>query len=327
MFQLKSHSYIYESTPQHRIDEEAHPGVLAEILDSSSSSKTSKSSSASDSEKDNASFLRRALKRARRKGRSNSTSTSSLSTAASNPESEQTHVGSASHTPSFETLAHPRPQGDCSSARPTTPEGTTTACVSDSSTKIPVHEYEKEWHCSEKRSKTHNLPCEKSENGDSFQATPAAHIEGQNHKDSPSVHRFDFATAATKPTSTIESRRGLPFKLPLFLPFQNARVENGPYEESTNIRRTQSMPELKDPSKEGLGSPMSARQSLRVLLPNDPTRRKAAAVDKEQAEPPLSRRAAVVLLIISTGLVAVCAEFLVESINYLVSHTGVSQAL
>lgn len=32
------------------------------------------------------------------------------------------------------------------------------------------------------------------------------------------------------------------------------------------------------------------------------------------------------MLLISTGLVAVCAEFLVSSIDYLVSHTSVSQA-
>ena len=40
----------------------------------------------------------------------------------------------------------------------------------------------------------------------------------------------------------------------------------------------------------------------------------------------MSRTAAVVMLLISTALVAVCAEFLVDSINYLVGHTSVSEA-
>lgn len=40
----------------------------------------------------------------------------------------------------------------------------------------------------------------------------------------------------------------------------------------------------------------------------------------------LSRTSAVLLLLASTGLVAVCAEFLVASINYLVDNTGVSEA-
>ncbi|KAF2153318.1 calcium/proton exchanger, partial [Myriangium duriaei CBS 260.36] len=32
LFQLKSHSYLYESTPQHIIDEESHPGILADTV-------------------------------------------------------------------------------------------------------------------------------------------------------------------------------------------------------------------------------------------------------------------------------------------------------
>ncbi|GAM84155.1 hypothetical protein ANO11243_021480 [Dothideomycetidae sp. 11243] len=35
LFQLKSHAYLYESTPQHIIDEESHPGILADVLDTS----------------------------------------------------------------------------------------------------------------------------------------------------------------------------------------------------------------------------------------------------------------------------------------------------
>ena len=40
----------------------------------------------------------------------------------------------------------------------------------------------------------------------------------------------------------------------------------------------------------------------------------------------MSRTAAIVMLLISTALVAVCAEFLVSSIDYLVAHTSVSEA-
>jgi Ca2+:H+ antiporter len=40
----------------------------------------------------------------------------------------------------------------------------------------------------------------------------------------------------------------------------------------------------------------------------------------------MSRTSAIVLLIVSTGLVAVCAEFLVGSINYLVENTSVNEA-
>lgn len=50
LFQLKSHAYMYESTPQQIIDEESHPGVLHDMLGSSSSSDDDSSSDSSDSD-------------------------------------------------------------------------------------------------------------------------------------------------------------------------------------------------------------------------------------------------------------------------------------
>ncbi|KAL8928593.1 MAG: hypothetical protein Q9208_001827 [Pyrenodesmia sp. 3 TL-2023] len=46
----------------------------------------------------------------------------------------------------------------------------------------------------------------------------------------------------------------------------------------------------------------------------------------EPTEPPLSRMASVLLLLGSTALVALCAEFMVESINHLVVNTPLSEA-
>jgi Ca2+:H+ antiporter len=40
----------------------------------------------------------------------------------------------------------------------------------------------------------------------------------------------------------------------------------------------------------------------------------------------LSQTSAILLLLFSTGLVAICAEFLIDSIDYLVNNSGVSQA-
>ncbi|KAL9598859.1 MAG: hypothetical protein Q9219_004198 [cf. Caloplaca sp. 3 TL-2023] len=47
LFQLKSHSYMYQSTPQHIVDEESHPGILQRMHSSDSSSVTSLSTSGS----------------------------------------------------------------------------------------------------------------------------------------------------------------------------------------------------------------------------------------------------------------------------------------
>ena len=52
-----------------------------------------------------------------------------------------------------------------------------------------------------------------------------------------------------------------------------------------------------------------------------------SAVDEEEPEAPsMSRTAAVVMLLISTGLVAICAEFLVDAIPEMTEHSGVSEA-
>lgn len=46
----------------------------------------------------------------------------------------------------------------------------------------------------------------------------------------------------------------------------------------------------------------------------------------EQPEPEMSRTAAVVMLLVSTGLVAVCAEFLVDAIPTMIESSSVSEA-
>ena len=74
---------MYESTPQHLIDEESHPGVLADMLNSSSSSSESSSSDGSDSDSSSSSHqttkrIKRALRRKRRKSNASSKDTHSV---------------------------------------------------------------------------------------------------------------------------------------------------------------------------------------------------------------------------------------------------------
>ena len=66
-----------------------------------------------------------------------------------------------------------------------------------------------------------------------------------------------------------------------------------------------------------------------AVAPAVPARASHPALDAGGGGEPkahMSRTAAIVMLLISTALVAVCAEFLVDSINYLVGHTSVSEA-
>jgi Ca2+:H+ antiporter len=50
------------------------------------------------------------------------------------------------------------------------------------------------------------------------------------------------------------------------------------------------------------------------------------SVAEESSEPQLGRTASVIILLASTALVALCAEYLVDSIEYLVESTPLSEA-
>jgi Ca2+/Na+ antiporter len=66
-----------------------------------------------------------------------------------------------------------------------------------------------------------------------------------------------------------------------------------------------------------------ARGAARVAGPTDPVAPETAVVE---VEPEMSRTAAIVMLLLSTGLVAVCAEFLVDAIPDMIENSSVSEA-
>ncbi|OAX84793.1 calcium/proton exchanger [Emergomyces africanus] len=90
------------------------------------------------------------------------------------------------------------------------------------------------------------------------------------------------------------------------------------------LRRASSLPgRLRSPLKQPI---IPSVQPLPHLLAVAPSHSPGGTEVETRGSLHLSRTAAVILLVVSTGLVAVCAEFLVESIDYLVENTGVSQA-
>lgn len=95
------------------------------------------------------------------------------------------------------------------------------------------------------------------------------------------------------------------------------RAQNG-------VRRTTSLPDR-------LNQPQSANAALAptplpYIRPVNASHVSTDSIDVEKGKENISRTTAVVLLLMSTGLVAICAEFLVGSINYLVDNSGVSEA-
>ncbi|KAL1898550.1 hypothetical protein Sste5346_003454 [Sporothrix stenoceras] len=98
LFQLKSHAYMYESTPQHIIDEESTPGPAAGWLDSSSSDDSSSSSSDSDTSDHSRDTMKKRMRRVIRGGRRRKSSVASLDTADS-------LFAGTTRSPSFSTPA------------------------------------------------------------------------------------------------------------------------------------------------------------------------------------------------------------------------------
>ena len=85
-------------------------------------------------------------------------------------------------------------------------------------------------------------------------------------------------------------------------------------------RRTKSLTDL---DQSGVSSPA---QLLPYVRPLAASHAALHAKNSSKAKKSLSRTSAIMLLLVSTGLVAICAEFLVASIGSFVSHTGVSEA-
>lgn len=87
------------------------------------------------------------------------------------------------------------------------------------------------------------------------------------------------------------------------------------------LRRTNSLPDR----LYTLPAPATAIPSAQPL-PHLVNKQLVKAKDEDKEKEHLSRTSAVIVLLVTTGLVAVCAEFLVDSIDYLVQSSGISQA-
>ncbi|EER25809.1 Sodium/calcium exchanger family protein [Coccidioides posadasii C735 delta SOWgp] len=352
LFQLKSHAYIYESTPQHKIDEESHPGVLADILNSSSSSE---SSSSSDSDTDSSSGSRTTAKRIRRaiNKRRRRKSSTSLSKESQSIPSTQTldRVTSASHSIRTMSLTD---HASFSPAKTIDPETISSGDEADredaaiSHQRYPdvtTHDFETgESHdasnkATKRHRKRHRMALKKEK-------TPSKCHKAREHSESrrnkPPERRVGFTEPAPTPTTSdtakkpfmlrgVSRERIFPHLIPTLQPRLSStevtqRRVSTTYNGSPRIlRRTTSLPDRLHQSY--IHNPtVPFAQPLPHLMPIIPVHNESDGDSQVEEKPHLSRMAAVILLVVSTGLVAACAEFLVESIDYLVKNTGISQA-
>lgn len=334
IFQLKSHAYLYASIPQRIIDEESHPGVLAEFMNSSSDSSTSSSEDSVDTTTSwsTAKRIKRAMKNRRHRKSSTSSKTNSF---------QKKVMGNETRSSVGNSIAS-MTNDSCS-------------CAIDDEVRYDADD---DAHASaEFRSRDFGLGLNRVDSAHSersrkrkskkrrFHRAEKARSHPPNHVDAvqddavpsngttPSMKGFssapNFAGMEGTPESD-NSRRRNPFS-PIPSLLSNTVFSSQSPHNSPRIGRTASRPAIYRSSS--LPAPITrnppvgnavqfARGAARAPVP-DPGNQETTA---QEAEPDMSRTAAVVMLLLSTGLVAVCAEFLIAAIPDMIQSSSVSEA-
>lgn len=339
LFQLKSHAYMYESTPQHIIDEESAPGPVAQWMDSSSDDSSSSSSSDSDTSSGSNTTAKR-IKRVMRGGRRRRKSSFGSKDTADIEASRTPSFGNSSMAPAHADhfTDEPTSMGHRFGVIDTAEDGDDEDHRRSRKSSISNHALTKKERRKEKARKRKEKKQRKKarRNGDDTIAEGIVDGNGtlneKTAEDADAPRRVDFAVATAEPgnesqTDTSQKRRfniaGIRPAIPKTLSQNVFTNPASPSPAPTSgpiprvrygIRRTNSLPDR-------LNETFTAAPSNLRIQPTRVGSLAVAASNKKEGEDEenISRTTAVVLLLVSTGLVAVCAEFMVDSINAVVS--------
>ena len=350
LFQLKSHAYLYESTPQHIVDAESTPGPAAAWLESSSSSDSSSSSSDSDS---SSNTMRRRMKKVLRGGRRRKSSVASF---------DANELKMNNRSSSFGTKESPRDENasEASSSRArfasrnNTTEDLEEAIEDEGYSRHGKKKHQRHKHRKHKKSKKRAG----SDGGDvepTISERPENLVEliGENEP-----KRVDFAvprdvnedTYNELVTTQSGNKRPFPnlrgmsvknvksltptvFVKPSELPAQPPGPQRPAYIPRVRygIRRTNSLPDRLNTSAHhqqqqyrAPGAMLSARTANRVIH-DDVLPVQTTDEDGEDDVWHMSQPASIMLLLVSTALVAVCAEFMVGSIQEVTTTSSVGE--
>ncbi|KAK4542140.1 hypothetical protein LTR36_006987 [Oleoguttula mirabilis] len=391
LFQLKSHAYMYESTPQAIIDEESHPGVLHDMMNSSSSSDDSSSSDSTDSDTSGSimttgkKLRKKMFRRRRRKSSASASSTtpsSVVQSALSSPsmerqgsywEAQVTNHQAARRESALGVIAS-GDEGDADQEEGrhnimprirdfvrSTEDG---APVQDDA-KSPERRRHKRKQYKRHQKKHHRhsrdeekLAAEEQDKtaAEAEKAAPiselkvgfaddieVAHGQSQGQQSALDQSPGKLPFNMRQLSSRVAYRPALPKMLsntvfttpapPLEPPRRYAQpIRARPT--GSGLRRASSLPEMqREASTPTNPAPTSSRTD--PLPPFQHQRQQIRKVQSENdeiaeddiGEQMMSRTAAVVLLLCSTALVAVCAEFMVDAIpSMIASNSNVSQA-
>ncbi|KAG5963888.1 hypothetical protein E4U58_003326 [Claviceps cyperi] len=362
MFQLKSHAYMYESTPQHIVDAEATPGPAAAWLDTSSSSDSSSSSSSdSDASDQSRDTIGRKVKKVLRGGRRRKSSATSADL-----EGKMWPHGSA-----VPGIGNPSPPEETTSEGSVSVTGRKNGLVGLLNQDVDTTDDEEERsgryrkYRRHRRSRRRHRRRRHEDKKNAQQTTQGTGNDDVNQAGASSnVRRVDFAlppqidhaqspvvapaSATATPGRETNTDAGPP-KRPLAATFRSISVKTlapavflaqqppQPPVPTTptrpvprvrfGIRRTNSLPDRlgHNPQLRAPGGTYPAQIPLMAL--NNPTTASHEAIDPDSSssEEHLTRTASIILLLASTALVAVCAEFLVDSIKEVTSSSGLGE--
>ncbi|KAF3069641.1 Vacuolar calcium ion transporter [Daldinia childiae] len=338
LFQLKSHAYMYESTPQHIIDEEATPGPAAAWLESSDSDSSSSSDSDSDHSGHSRETMSKRVKRAIRGHRRRKSSTASVDTD-DGDRTRTSSLGTNSASPIHEggSKSGDSLQGPLSFPR-----------MNSTGTEEAIEEEdENKSRRKHKRSKRKHRKRDRKASTGVEGITQPQNIAGvgpdavqDRVASNGEPRRVDFADTVANVESELEVTPTGPRR-----PFNNLRVLSfrpvakslappvftsdvgaapaasvGPVPRVRyGIRRTNSLPErLNQYQYRPPGAMMPSQIPISVLTGG------TGEEGKEHGDD-LSRGAAIIMLLLSTALVAVCAEFMVDAIDDVVANSALKE--
>jgi Ca2+/H+ antiporter len=331
VFQLKSHSYLYASIPQAIIDEESHPGVLAEFMNSSSESSSSSSDESDDTTTSwtTAKRIKRAMKyRRHRKSSTSSKGTTSrqsfqkkamASTSNENQSSIGNSITSNEHAIELGDEVHYDADNDVQEsairsrdfgiALDRMDSGTSQKSKRDRKKRKALKAERKAERKAQKEA-THSPPSKgPQQTMKGFSSAPTfAGVEGAG--EDPQKRRSPFGPIPSLLSNTVFSSQS---------PAMSPRVGAA----RPGLSRSNSLPaHINRPPPAG-NAVQFARGASRLT---DSAELPAPDAPAKPQEPEMSRTAAVVMLLLSTGLVAVCAEFLVDAIPEMITSSNVSEA-
>lgn len=338
VFQLKSHSYLYASIPQQIIDEESHPGVLADLMNhSSDSSSSSDESDDTTTSWTTAKRIKRAMKNRRHRKSSGSSrgTPPELFRKRTLPEMTSTDPANRSGSVGGSLSSNIDDHGSC--AIDFGDDSRYDADTNDGNPHEPQsrdfgNEPQRKISNKERKAKKREAKRQKEQSGQDKSGVTAAGTSLDHQTAYLTQSGQSEGAQALGDTSDLPKRRS-PFRptIPSLLSntvFSSNQVPShiSPVHTSGNLgglRRTNSLPSrINRPPPVG-NAVQFARGAARMPAAANV---KAVEVAPEHQEHLMSRTSAVVMLLLSTGLVAVCAEFLVDAIPAMIQSSSVSEA-